>query len=79
MNTPRLPIKMMLLSFLILISAACSSGNEIQERRNLMMPKLSDNPRNSSKFQERDYSKRQKSIDRELRKKKRKANRRNSR
>jgi hypothetical protein len=38
---------------------SCSSSREVTQRRSLMMPKISDNPRNK-KYKEIDYSKRAK-------------------
>jgi hypothetical protein len=54
--------KLLLLSFLIVlpIGFSCSSQKEISERRSLMMPKLSEVPRNAGKYRDMDYSKRNK-------------------
>lgn len=42
------------------ISFSCSSSRDVSERRSLMMPKTSENPRNAKKYKEVDYSKRNK-------------------
>jgi hypothetical protein len=44
----------------IMSAFACSSSKDISQRRSLMMPKVSEMPRNKSKFRELDYSKRNK-------------------
>ncbi|NBC84319.1 MAG: hypothetical protein GVY19_13200 [Bacteroidetes bacterium] len=79
MNTSQFLIKIAFLILFILLGANCSSSRDTHERRGLMMPRVSENPRNKAKFKERDYSKRDKAIDRELKRKQRKANRRNRR
>ncbi len=40
--------------FLLSISYSCSSSRDVSERRNLMMPKKSEVPRNTGKYQERE-------------------------
>jgi hypothetical protein len=54
--------KYIILSMLILLPVvfSCSSTKEISERRSLMMPKLSENPRNAKKYKDVNYSKRNK-------------------
>jgi hypothetical protein len=54
--------KYILLSVLILFPVlfSCSSTKDVSERRSLMMPKLSENPRNAKKYKDTDYSKRNK-------------------
>jgi hypothetical protein len=42
------------------VTFSCSSTKDVSERRSLMMPKVSENPRNSKKYKEVDYSKRNK-------------------
>lgn len=37
---------------MLLFTGSCSSASATQERRNLMMPHLSEMPRNSQKFKE---------------------------
>lgn len=54
--------KYIILCFLIIlpVSFSCSSTRDVSERRSLMMPKTSENPRNAKKYREIDYSKRNK-------------------
>jgi hypothetical protein len=54
--------KYIILCLLIVIPASfsCSSSRDVSERRSLMMPKTSENPRNARKYKEVDYSKRNK-------------------
>jgi hypothetical protein len=45
-------------SFLLLQFFSCSSSRDISERRSLMMPKVSEVPRNKTKYKEVVYIKR---------------------
>lgn len=49
------------LIFSIILVSSCGSSKATHERRNLMMPKLSEMPKNK-KFKELDYRKRDKRI-----------------
>jgi hypothetical protein len=46
--------------FLIPMLFACSSSKDISERRSLMIPRLSENPRNAQKYKEVTYKHRDK-------------------
>ncbi len=46
--------------FMLPLLFSCSQSKEISERRNLMMPRLSEIPRNAKKYKEVNYSKRNK-------------------
>jgi hypothetical protein len=46
--------------FLLPMLFACSSTKEVSERRSLMMPRLSELPRNSKKYKDVSYTKRDK-------------------
>lgn len=54
--------KYFILCFIVILplSFSCSSSKDVSERRSLMMPKTSENPRNAKKYKEVDYSKRNK-------------------
>lgn len=45
-------------AFLLLQFSSCSSSRDVSERRSLMMPKVSEVPRNKAKFKEVVYTKR---------------------
>lgn len=49
------------LTFSIILVSSCGSSKATHERRNLMMPRLSEMPKNK-KFKEIDYRKRDKKI-----------------
>lgn len=64
--------KYITLCFLIILplSFSCSSSKDVSERRSLMMPKTSENPRNAKKYKEVDYSKRNKQQKKKAKKRK---------
>jgi hypothetical protein len=47
--------------FVLPLFFSCSAEREISERRSLMMPRLSEQPRNQKKYKEVSYEKRNKS------------------